>query len=266
MIHIVCALKAEAQPLIQALRLKGRSEAEFPIYENRNTRLIISGLGKVAAAAAVSYLHMWSGREARAWLNFGLAGHAEAERGELYAIHKVMDGDSGECWYPCFCFDTDLPRTSLVSVSRVENDYDQAMLYDMEAAGFMATATRFVTTERTHCLKLVSDNRREGVEQVNAEMAQGMISRRLDEIVAFIDALRDLEVAEEGREAEEAFAAITARWHFSQYQQKQLRRLLQRWYALKEQVVWCDELAASHGASAVLAWLDERLTDQWPEW
>ena len=54
---IEVALKAEATPLIEAFKLKPLSgNPLFPIYENDEIKLIISGVGKIKAGAACSYL------------------------------------------------------------------------------------------------------------------------------------------------------------------------------------------------------------------
>ena len=56
MINILTALPCEAKPLIHHYRLNGRQVHGFRIYENSDMRLIVSGIGKVAAAAACACL------------------------------------------------------------------------------------------------------------------------------------------------------------------------------------------------------------------
>ena len=59
MIHLICALKCEAKPLIQHYRLRHLDNAEsFVIYSNNETNisLTITGPGKTTASSGVAYV------------------------------------------------------------------------------------------------------------------------------------------------------------------------------------------------------------------
>ncbi len=78
MINLVVALPAEARPLIEFFRLKEKTTiGTFRMYRQEDMSLVISGPGKIAAAAATALLagSNTTGKQA-AWLNIGIAGHA----------------------------------------------------------------------------------------------------------------------------------------------------------------------------------------------
>ena len=55
MLYLVVALAAEARPLLASYRLQGLSGHPYRICAGEQTHLIVSGIGKVAAAAATAY-------------------------------------------------------------------------------------------------------------------------------------------------------------------------------------------------------------------
>ena len=74
--HIIIALQCEAKPLISHYKLKGRPHSQaFRIYEKDDMVLTVSGIGKVASAAATAYTQVLFGnRNNNAWLNLGIMG------------------------------------------------------------------------------------------------------------------------------------------------------------------------------------------------
>ncbi|MEE9552637.1 MAG: hypothetical protein V3V89_06275, partial [Gammaproteobacteria bacterium] len=93
MIHLICALKCEAKPLIQHYHLRHFDNAEgFVIYSNNETNisLTITGPGKVNAATGVSYVHsLWNNRRCDGWLNIGIAGHQSMSAGQAVLAHSI---------------------------------------------------------------------------------------------------------------------------------------------------------------------------------
>ena len=84
MIHFVVALPAEGKPLIDRYGLRRRTlRSDYPIYEGNDITLIVSGIGKVAAAAATACLHASTNdHRPGVWLNVGIAGHSQRPVGE----------------------------------------------------------------------------------------------------------------------------------------------------------------------------------------
>ncbi|MGH9462066.1 MAG: hypothetical protein ACRD1X_12660, partial [Vicinamibacteria bacterium] len=102
MIRLVVALPAEAKPLVSHFNLKPAREARgFKIYQNDDIALIVSGVGKIAAAAATAYLQAWTGnRPNGAWINVGMAGHRDLLLGKGVLAYRITDRATGETWYP----------------------------------------------------------------------------------------------------------------------------------------------------------------------
>jgi len=194
MINLVVALPAEARPLIDFYRLGDKTTlGTFRVYRHADMSLIISGPGKVAAAAATALLAGCStpGKQA-AWLNIGIAGHATYSTGQSLLAHRITDHATGKSWYPPQLFDLPTTTGSLLTVDVPENDYRQDIAYDMEASGYYPVASRFSCTELVQCFKVVSDNREQSTATLTAERCTQLITQKLDEIDALVRALLSL--------------------------------------------------------------------------
>ncbi len=161
MLNLVIAHPAEARPIIEHFALeKADTNGPFRILANNRLRLIISGLGKIAAAAAGGYLHHFAGSARHeAWLNVGIAGHADLEVGAIRLAHKVSDVALQRNWYPQRVFPAPCPGEEVRTVDHPEREFADTVVYEMEASGFYATCTHFSTVELIHVLKIISDNR-----------------------------------------------------------------------------------------------------------
>lgn len=174
MIHLVVSQPAVARPLLEHLQLDADSSGAFPVYRRGDVALVVAGAGKMAAAAATAHLHLATGggRDG-GWLNVGVAGHAEREIGCGLLAHKVVDAGSGAAWYPpalLLAAPDDAGATAgetagsppataaLVTVDRLEGEYDGGALYDTEAAGFFTAAGRVAGVELVQAYKVVADN------------------------------------------------------------------------------------------------------------
>lgn len=155
----VVALPVEAKPLVAHYALKKSPIATpFAWYHSPTNRhaLVVSGVGKVNAAMAVAWAaaHYIS---TQALLNIGIAGGNEQALGSVWLAHQVRDDDTDHVTYPLATHHYTVPSAPLCTVSQPQLA-QPGCLVDMEAAGFMQAASRFCTQERTHCLKIVSDN------------------------------------------------------------------------------------------------------------
>ncbi len=188
------ALPSEARPLIEHYRLErfDTGGAAFKIFRRDDVALVVSGLGKVAAAAAAAYLHLATGGVRQsAWLNVGIAGHGRLEVGEAVLANRVRDQATGKCWNPPMLFGTGLPKGEVVTVDRVERRFEDDAAYEMEASGFYPIARRFTTVELVHCLKVVSDGPGQAPERLSASVVERLIGDRLAGIELLADAARD---------------------------------------------------------------------------
>ncbi len=263
MINLVVALPAEARPLINHYRLKHRqAQSAFPLYGNDGMALVVSGPGKIAAAAATAWLAGLTGEDRRAaWLNIGIAGHATHDIGTGLLVNRITDRASNRSWYPPQVHDLDIPASRLLCVDAPENDYRADALYEMEASGFYATACRFTTGELVQCFKVVSDNRQQSSAKVSTKLCTQLLAGQLGPVDRVVGALRGLQQQYHDRHSPHPdHERMIDHWHFSVSQQHRLSRLLQRWMTLAPgRPAWSSTLKNLKTASAVLQHLEQQL-------
>ncbi len=233
----------EAQCLIERFSLK-RVESEstlFPVYESadQSVGLVISGIGKVNAAAATACLAMSSanvGRPAKGWINFGIAGCGDAVYGAPFLGGKVTDGATDRSWYPIPTWPkkTDLPRRPILSIDRPSDVYPKdGTLLEMEAAGFYPTALRTASVELVQVIKVVSDDPAHEISEINKEVVRSLCDEALAMTEPWLEAFLDLIGSESERLGDpHRMEKWTERYRFSVTQTHQLRRLLWEWVAL----------------------------------
>ena len=263
MINVVVALPAEARPLIEFYRLSDKTSiGTFRMYRRTDMSLIISGPGKVAAAAATALLAGCNtSKQQAAWLNIGIAGHASCATGQSLLAHRITDHATGKSWYPPQLFDLPTVTSSLITVDAPENSYCQEVAYDMEASGYYPVASRFSSTELVQCFKVVSDNREQSSANITAESCRQLVTRKLDEIDALVRALVSLAQEYTSWRAPHAgLEQLSGQWHFTVSQQHQLAELARRWKVLiPDQPLWLSELDKKKNAAAVLQSLQQHL-------
>ena len=237
-LFVVAALPSEARPLVNHWGLKRLSSGgPYPVYQSAcgARSLIVSGVGKVAAAAAVGYLAGHIGaKRSDAWLNVGIAGSGEHGLGTLVVGHKVVDVGAAKSWYPSQLFQGPRLRRYLSAVIRTfeeeVTDYPGDGVVEMEAAGFVGAAMRHSSVELVQVVKVVSDTPEEPASGITPEGVSALITDKLEEITALGTELGALsgELAVLDRESPEV-AVILERWRFSVSGGHQLRRLMRRW-------------------------------------
>lgn len=265
MTRLVVALPAEARPLVARFRLRRHEAAAWPLYRGEGVELVVSGVGKTAAAAATGWLAGRAESETqRAWINVGIAGHPSRAVGDCLLADRVEDTASGRVWYPPLAFEPPVGSAPVATVDRVERDYARDTLYDMEAAGFCAAATRLATAELIQVLKVVSDNpagSREDEPRLSAERISELVEGALDPLTLLMERLAELAslVAETEREPA-LLAACCGRWRFSVTRRRLLRRLLGRLEVAEPGLdLERSGIAKLRGPAEVLAALEERL-------
>ncbi len=234
MLHIICALKPEARPLLDHFGLRPRSDAP-QVYHNPDTRisLTLSGIGKSAAAAAVEQTHaLFNADKSHAWLNLGIAGHAKLPLGQAVIIKKITDAATGQTWFPSLVFAVTIPSRDLLTLDEPESNYRNE-LFDMECAGFYRAASGIATLELAQAVKIVSDNAEQPMDRVDPTLISRLTQQNLpviEEIMRQMQALSALQLRLNDTGPD--YHAITKRRHFSVSQQRQLQVCLRKWRAL----------------------------------
>ena len=139
-IRWVVALKEEAIPIREQYNMVTvEGDGIYPVFRDKEEKhwLVISGIGKINAAAATMFLSQirnappWT-----AWINLGIAGHRNSECGTLYLIDKVIDQSTNYIWYPSPAISTSIDKQSLCTVDQPETNYFGDDLFDMEGSAF----------------------------------------------------------------------------------------------------------------------------------
>ena len=233
MLHLVCALRCEASPLIRYFEMdKTRHGELFSCYSNpeKGLTLTLSGVGKINSAAAVLYTYTsFDCQPGDGWLNIGIAGHVSAPVGNIYLAHKVTDYSTGKTWYPQHVFTSKIETGNIVTLDKPSINYCEEII-DMEASGFCELAGRVATFELIHCCKIISDNRENPVQYPSAGLVEELVSTHLESIESVILKLQALS-NEMARQFPDyvGFRECMQKWHFSSSQQHMLKKLLGRW-------------------------------------
>lgn len=266
MINLVTALHCEAQPLIKNWRLKKiKNTSVYPVYRADNINLVISGVGRLFSAAACAYLQALNESEndysmSPAWLNVGVAGHGSLERGTGLMAEKISDASSGSNYYPTFVFDIPVPSSPIITVDQPQTRFTQSSLYDMEAAGFFSSASRFSTAELIHSFKVVSDNEIQGIGDLNKELVSALINEQITNLQQVVEALLEVQsVYGNSERVYDQFTVLSRQYHFTVSQAAQLKRLLQRWHALQ---LGDMEPGQKKTAKELLTYMQTRLLDR----
>lgn len=256
----VCALHCEAGPVIDYYRLKKSHEVRaFDVYHGDDMLCIVTGIGKLASAAACAWVAARCEREAAlAWINLGVAGAAEHELGTLFVINKIVDAETGQSYYPAPAVTTSLAASACLTLSLPSDEYREDTLFDMEASGFIYSALRFSSAELTQSLKIISDNRRQQTGK-NRQRVSELVQAQIESIDRQAAGLLRLKQQVAALEIPaDSWQQLLSLAHFSQTQRNRLR-VLWRYLGNREfeSQALLRQLAAQNTASAIIATLEQ---------
>lgn len=257
---IVCALFAEAKPLIDHFQLR-KKQGYFPfsIFENDNMSLIISGVGKYAAATALSYISALWHTSFLSYLNVGIAGHKSLDLGTLCIPSKVIHPGSKKDFYPALMLDIGAKVEPLYTLDKPTDDYFEKALFDMEAYEFFNCGIRFTTLEHLVSLKVVSDNEKNPANQLTAPYVANLIKEHID---AIDQCCKKLIKMQPTSLPEINLNVFYEDIHFTQTEKIKLERLLERFQVLNpEKEIPFLELKSKRNAKAVLQSLENILIE-----
>ena len=256
----VCAMHCEAKPVIDFYRLKkSHDDNAFDLYRGDNMACIISGIGKLASAAASAWIAARHDDAASiVWINLGIAGAATDEPGEIFALNQVIDADTGQRYYPAPGADSRIPGRACLTLSQPSEDYHENYLFDMEASGFMHSTLRFSSAELTQSVKIVSDNQRyqsgKDRPRISALIHQHIeaIDQQATSLIALNQGIAALAIPAE------SWLQLTALAHFSQTQKNRLRVLWR--YLIKrglDSELLLQKLSACNSSKAIIETLEQ---------
>ena len=229
-LHIFCALKCEAEPIIDNFKLIRLNDFKlFKIYQSidQETSLVITNVGKNNAKNAVAYHHdCIKTTKSDIWFNIGIAGHENIAIGEIRLINKIVDSKNKSCWYPQIIFDPPCDSIDLISLERPSNEY-QTCLYDMEASGFYSAASQYGISELIHSVKVISDNTNSSISKINKDQVKQIVRTKMSVIQIILDKLRLLSVEMQTiNKQPKDYEYFLEKWHFTQTEKHQLHNLI----------------------------------------
>ena len=269
MIYVMMALYQEAHGLIRELELKKNTAyAPFEVFDNESAgiRLVVTGVGEIAAAAATAAVCARDGADAADFLvNIGCcaAGGCEpadrdmdsgygaayaAQIGDLYVCHKITEQATGKTFYPDILYRHPWKERELVTgMQPLQRAAAHGALYDMEAAAVYQAGIRFFSPDRMLFLKVVSDFGIAGQERMTAEALTGLLEQYVKEVAAFLTNLREAADEEETlrndgilQEDETVLERLFAALHCSQTMRASARQYIS--YAALTGYDWKAEL------------------------
>lgn len=208
MIYVMMALYQEAHGLIRELKLKKNTAyAPFEVFDNESAgiRLVVTGVGEIAAAAATAAVCARDGADTADFLvNIGCcaaggcepadrdmdsgygAAHA-AQTGDLYVCHKITEQATGKTFYPDILYRHPWKERELVTgMQPLQRAAAHGALYDMEAAAVYQAGIRFFSPDRMIFLKVVSDSGVAGQERMTAETLAGLLEQHVKAVAGFL--------------------------------------------------------------------------------
>lgn len=192
MIYIFTALYCEAQPIINRLDMVPDGGYPFGgfVDDKKGIRLIITGVGKTNAAAAVAYCCARYGVDAGDFIiNIGTCAGSRNREG-AYLINKVTDDDTKRDYYPDMLYATGLRESAVTTVSDTATEETTAvadMLWEMEASGFCDSARLFLPPHKVVLIKVVSDNGADNKKAISDELLRDTIEGSIDDILRVLE-------------------------------------------------------------------------------
>ena len=243
MILIHCALQLEAKILIEHYKLKKEvSFKAFDFFRNQDISLVISGLGKLNAAAAISSILTRLNLKQISVLNFGLAGATEdLSIGELFLINKITDYGTGINYYPDLLIQSSILQQSLITFDQPVSKDDhklESTLVDMEASGAWLAASKFIGPESFDCLKVVADHLEP--KAFSKSEAQNLVQKHLGAIVERIEQRLELTAANSSMPhdyLEEELAELVLDLQLTKAQQQILAALAEQYESITKKSI-----------------------------
>tara|TARA_B100001093_G_scaffold221609_1_gene212546 strand:+ start:935 stop:1657 length:723 start_codon:yes stop_codon:yes gene_type:complete len=198
--------------------------------------LLVSGVGKLNAALTIGHsLGLLSDRDHVSFLNVGIAASNKFSVGECVMANKVIDVATHQVWYPFLTQRPKAPTTAIRCYDRPQTMIVDTLL-DMESAGFMQAVSRLACQDQAQIIKVVSDNCVEDQMAIEPSSVVAWLADAMGTIQVTLDSLLDRStLALQSYVDLEDYEQLLSRWHFTVYQQYQLKGYLRRW-----QVVFKD--------------------------
>ncbi|MDD5400661.1 MAG: hypothetical protein PHQ93_05680 [Sulfurimonas sp.] len=177
MLYIVMALKSEAQAFVDKYKLAKTKCGNFTLFEGKDLKLIISGIGvDNAKNATYAIIENCKPQKSDIFINVGICGANKKHKiGKLLKIGSIMYEDKK------YIIDENILNTLTCKESEVYQDLYE--IADMESFGFFAATKGF---KNRYIYKVVSDHFEPS--KVTKEGSKKLIFSVIDEIMREVEA------------------------------------------------------------------------------
>lgn len=183
----------EARAIIKYLNLKKTTDRPFETYQNEEAHLVVSGVGKINAAGATSYLlkdTLKSYTPNDYAVNIGICGslNNKFNVGDLVLANRVVDYERKRKYYTDILVEHNLKEGSIQSIDTLHSNYEfEEDLVDMESSAFFEIASKFLPVHQVYVLKIVSDkvSKNQPLEKLTNKYIDELIYDKLEEIFSF---------------------------------------------------------------------------------
>lgn len=210
MLYIFTALYCEAHIFIKQFQLRKNPEnACFQEFYNEaaGVRLTVTGVGEIAAAAAVgSTCSVYRPKQDDVLLNVGICAHAAQKEG-IFLCNKIVEKATGKTFYPDMLYRHDFQENTIITGMQpwdAENGGSGLMagipdgnLYDMEAAAIYQAGIRFFAPHQMAFLKVVSDAGT--IKDVSKERIASLMEKYQNCILEYLEQVFTIMKKSEGR-------------------------------------------------------------------
>lgn len=255
MIYLFTALYCEAAIFIKRFHLEKNPEhTSFPEFycDEAGIRLTITGVGEIAAAAAVGSIGTkYKPKAEDVLVNVGTCAHRAGGNG-IFLCNKIVEQATGKTFYPDILFRHDFPEKTIVTGMRPWNgekitiempkertagnphgtEAFTGALYDMEAAAVYQAGSHFFGPHQMVFLKIVSDEGR--AKEVSGKQVEHLMETYQDRLSDFVEGLYRMgekfsQKAGGLQEEEELYEKLCRDLHCSKVMGDSLRQHLRYW-------------------------------------
>lgn len=202
MIYIFTALYCEASLFIRHFQLKKNPDntrfLEF-YNETAGIRLTVTGVGEIAAAAAVSSVCTTNRpMNGDILLNVGTCARTSGNGG-IFLCNKIMEQATGKTFYPDILYRHEFSEEMIVTgmtqwdgnvSDSVSASHPDGALYDMEAAAVYQSGSYFCGPHQMMFLKIVSDQGT--AKAVSKEQVEHLMEAYQEPLCGFVGQLRNI--------------------------------------------------------------------------
>ncbi|NMM62787.1 5'-methylthioadenosine/S-adenosylhomocysteine nucleosidase [Clostridium sp. P21] len=242
MIFISTSMYSEAVPFIKKLNLKKDLRCnKFQVFKNVDTTLIVTGIGKVMSAVAVTYLFSkYKLKCEDIFINIGVCGTKDEtlQIGDIILCNKIIDYDTKRTFYPDMILKHPFQERSIETVPTVINNKNleiQGQLVDMEASGIYEAALVFLKSHQMFFVKIISDHL-EADSKLKMKSISNLLSNKSLEIIKWINEIKTAFFYEEDvlkNEEKIIVETIINRLRLTTTMSNQLKQLL-KYYKLEK--------------------------------